>query len=109
MFMFECLYVDNLFTKLKESGHGCFIGPHYYGALGYADDIVLLCPSVSGMNKMLNICSDYAERHSILFNTKKSQVIYFPYKRKKQEKAKLCLKEENLKYVHSAKHLGHNK
>ena len=65
----------------------------------------MLCPSVSGMNKMLNRCSDYAERHRILFNTNKNQVMYSPYK--KQEKAKLYLKDENLKYVHSGKHLGH--
>ena len=50
-----CLYINNLLEKLKEKGYGCFIGPHYYGGFGYADDIVLLCPSVSGMNKMLNI------------------------------------------------------
>ena len=65
--------------------------------LGYADDIVLLCPSVSGMNKMLNICSDYAERHSIPFNTKKSQVIYFPYKMKKTGKGEIIFKRRKSK------------
>ena len=59
------------------------------------------------MNKMLNICSDYAERQSILFSTKKeSQVIYFPYKMKKNRKRQNYLKEENLKYVHSGQTPG---
>ena len=54
--------------------------PPLLWALGYADDIVLLCPSVSGMNKMLNICSDYTERHSILFNTKRARLFIFHIK-----------------------------
>ena len=34
----------------------------YCGALAYADDIVLLCPSVNGMNKL---CEDFANNHSL--------------------------------------------
>ena len=29
------------------------------GCLGYADDIVLLAPSITPLQTMLNICSDY--------------------------------------------------
>ena len=32
---------------------GCRIGNSYVGALLYADDITLLCPSIRGLNKML--------------------------------------------------------
>ena len=42
-----------------------YVGPYYYGSLGYADDIVLLNCSVCGTNKMLHICEDYACEHSI--------------------------------------------
>ena len=37
----------------------------YCGALAYADDIVLLCPSVNGMNKLIKICEDFANNHSL--------------------------------------------
>ena len=43
----------------------------YMGALFYADDITLSCPSVHGLNKMMSICSDFATNNFITFNAKK--------------------------------------
>ncbi len=44
-------------TRLEKSGTGCFIGHQYYGCITYADDLVLLCPSVKGLWKMTAICA----------------------------------------------------
>ena len=49
--LFFSIYVDELLIKLKNSGYGCHIGNYYYGALGYADDIVLICPTKDGLKK----------------------------------------------------------
>ena len=57
-----------------------YVGPYYYGSLGYADDIVLLNCSVCGTNKMLHICEDYACEHSVRFNALKSKVIVFSHR-----------------------------
>ena len=35
-----------LLTMLKESGIGCYVGCTFVGALAYADDVVLLCPTI---------------------------------------------------------------
>lgn len=43
--LFFSLYMDKLLSELKDSGIGCHIGNHYFGALGYADDLVLICPT----------------------------------------------------------------
>ena len=32
-----CLYIDDLLIKLSKSGYGCYMGPHFCGALGYTD------------------------------------------------------------------------
>ncbi len=40
------VYTDILLRKLKDSGIGCYIGPMYVGGLTYADDLMLLCPSI---------------------------------------------------------------
>ena len=71
------VYVDDLLEKLKNNGIGCHIGHHFVGALGYADDIILLCPTAYGLMKMIKICEDYANEHSILFNGKKSKFMVF--------------------------------
>ena len=38
---------------LRTTGIGCHLGSAYSGALSYADDITLLCPSVRGLNEMI--------------------------------------------------------
>ena len=49
------VYFDELITRLKSSGLGCNIGDNYFGALGYADDLTLLLPSVNALTKMITI------------------------------------------------------
>ena len=67
------MYIDVLILKLKSSGIGCHIGNLYYGALGYADDLVLLCPSANSLQQMLKICENYGtDYYNMPFNTKKN-------------------------------------
>ena len=98
------VYVDELLDKLKQSNTGCHIGHHYVGALGYADDLILLCPSVSGMNKMIRICEDYAQEHNILFNGTKSKYLVFG---KYKYNPILKVNNERVTRCNSAMHLGH--
>ena len=98
------VYVDELLERLKINGVGCHIGHHFIGALGYADDIVLLCPSLSGLKDMIEICEDYAKEHNILFNGKKSKYLIFG---KYEYNAKLLLNNEVVPRCDSAEHLGH--
>ena len=52
----------NIFIKrLKLLGVGCSISSLYIGCILYADDILLLCPSVAGLQDMLDICSETAK------------------------------------------------
>ena len=61
--------------KLKKSGFGCTIGNYYFGVLGYADDVVLLCPTREGLRNMIRICESYAIDHDLLFNGNKSKLL----------------------------------
>ena len=71
------LYIDPLLVQLSNSGCGCHIAGVYAGALSYADDIMLLCPSVWGLNEMLKICNEYRLENNIIFNSKKTVCIKF--------------------------------
>ena len=46
----------------------------YVGALGYADDLTLLRPSVSGLKLMLQIADSFGDEYDIMFNVKKISV-----------------------------------
>ena len=54
--------------SLKKNDIGCHVGSHFCGVFGYADDIMLLSPSVSGLQKMLDCCSEFASTYNVKFN-----------------------------------------
>ena len=96
--------MDELLVTLKENGVGCQMDHLFVGAFGYADDIILLCPSLKGMQEMVKICEEYASLHSILFNGKKSKYLVFgDYK----YNVSLTVNNEKVPRSESAIHLGH--
>ena len=64
--------IDKLLIMLRDSGFGCKIDNCYTGAISYADDITLSCPSIRVLNRMLDICNKFAAEHYLIFNSKKS-------------------------------------
>ena len=71
------LYLDVLLQRLRKSGFGCYIGPHFAGALAYADDIALLSPTRTGLEAMSKICEEFALDYKLMFNGNKSQYVVF--------------------------------
>jgi hypothetical protein len=71
--IFYNIYVDDLMDTLMKGKLGCTIGDYFYGAIFYADDILLLGGSVRKMQKMLDICCDYGNMYGITFNPTKSK------------------------------------
>ena len=49
------LYVDELIDSFGNSGNGCFVNTTFVGCIMYADDLLLLSPSLRGMQAMLDI------------------------------------------------------
>ena len=56
---------------------GCCVGKILINHIMYADDLVILPPSVSGLSKLLSICEIFGECNDIIFNQKKSASLYF--------------------------------
>ena len=71
------VYLDSLLDRLADSSVGCYWGHQFAGALGYADNLVLLAPTASALRQMLSICDSYATSHGLVFSTKKTQLICF--------------------------------
>ena len=40
-----CFYMNDLFRLLRNSKSECYIDDYYAGVFGYADDLLLICPS----------------------------------------------------------------
>ena len=63
------VYIDDILTLLRKSGLGCHINGVFYGVVVYADDILLLSASRSGLQEMVNICHRAATERNLSFGT----------------------------------------
>ena len=111
---FFAVYMDELLKRLRYQGLGCHIGEVFYGAAGFADDLVLISPSRTGMQKMLEICEQYALENNLQFSTddnpqkSKTKCLYMCGKvGQVQYPAPLCLNGRELPWVVKGTHLGH--
>ena len=53
------VYMDDLIVKLRKAGVGCHMGGLYTGVVGYADDLLLLSASRSGLQSMVKIFENF--------------------------------------------------
>ena len=77
----------------------------------YADDIVLLSPSATGLSLLLHVCGKYGLEHDIRFNSTKSAVIIFRNSFVKdfsrQSYPSFVMNGQSIKEVPFVKYLGH--
>jgi hypothetical protein len=98
------IYMDVLLCKLNEHDIGCHIGDKFYGALAYADDLILLCPSVKGLQSMINQCEIFGTEISVTFNDRKTECIKFGNIIK--DFPSLYMSGNQLQWRKQVKHLG---
>ena len=104
------IYVDDLSVALNACRVGCCVGKVIINHLMYADDLVILAPSVAGLSKLLSICEVFGESNDIIFNQKKSASLYFISKMLKGAhlpNVYLNACSYIVKQVDSVKNLGH--
>ena len=46
---------------------GCHLVGKFFGAAGYADDIILTAPCRSAMAQMVRICEEFGQKNNLLF------------------------------------------
>ena len=74
----------------------------------YADDLVIMAPSVAGLSKLLKMCESFGASHDMIFNQKKSASVYFISETLKgAHLPNVYLNGEVILQVDSVKYLGH--
>ena len=76
----------------------------FTGALSYADDITLICPSICGINNMIDICCEYAKEYDITFNPTKTVCI--KYGDKVQLNEHVVMNGNIIEWADNVRHLG---
>ena len=71
------IYIDDLLNQLSHSSNGAKIANMYVGCMAYADDIVLVSPMVMVLQRMLVMCTSFADSNGLTFNVSNSVMIAF--------------------------------
>jgi len=96
----------NVFIKqLKQLGVGCHISSLFLGCILYADDLLLLSPSVIGLQSMLDKCFEVGKVLSLEFNAEKSHCITIG-KKSACDITPMNLYDNRVEWCESIKYLG---
>ena len=99
------VFVNNVIDNVKDTKAGCTIDGFYIGIVMYADDILLLAPTVHGLQRMLDACSVYFKQQRLDFNVKKSCCLAFGTASKTIVEP-MVLQDKQIDWVESFKYLG---
>ena len=101
------VFIDYLLAKLAKLNIGCYVGHYFYGCIAYADNVLLLAPSLNILHIMLDSCSLFADKHDVLFNLNKCHCIRFHVTPSPVFQFPVSLQEAQLSWTNSILHLGH--
>ena len=91
------VYTDDLNHHLQVTGVGCYVGGAWVNSLRYADEMVLLAPTVTAHQTLLEACRAYAGPHDIVYNTTKTVcMLVRPKQSQGQFSTRVKLGNENL-------------
>ena len=106
-----CVCTDSQFDILRKKRTGCWIDNVFVGIVGYADDLLLLSPTMDGLQEMVRTCEEFANYHNLKFSThhilkKCKQSALRLFTKKKSDLMNIIINKKVLPWVESAKHLG---
>ena len=99
--LFTC-YIDGMLSDVKHSDYGLYVGNVFSGCEAYADDVVLLAPSVTALKVMIKKVEQFAK-----INGKKSKILYFS-KDNDCQPIRITVNGDCIKQVCNVNYLGHS-
>ena len=81
--LFFNLYINSLINKISSQRIGCQIGLYVSNIIAYADDLVLIAPSLKSLQVLINICSEELNQLKLKVNISKTFCMKFQKNTKK--------------------------
>lgn len=102
------LYINQLIGELSSTRVGCHIDDVCMNNISYADDMVLLSPSIGALRTLVAICESYAVAHGLRYNVTKSELMMFKARDiNYSDVPNVSLCGAPLTFVNKFKYLGH--
>jgi hypothetical protein len=103
---FFAVYIDDIINIIYRHNIGCHIGAVCVGIFLYADDIILLAPSVSGLQSMITLCETHLSFLDMALNAKKTVCMRIGPRYKDKCCEVFTATGETLSWVDSCRYLG---
>lgn len=100
------VFIDDIVKVVKNSNSGCYIGIANVSIFLYADDIVILAPTVSALQELVHLCEIYLKELDMSLNSKKSVCIRIGKRYKEVCKPIVTLSGEELCWSNVCRYLG---
>ena len=103
---FSC-YFDGLSKLLSSKKIGCHMYKLFLAIILFADDICLLAPTCSALEKLIEMSAKYCTNLGLTFNAKKSKVMVFSKSKVDFSSLRpIRLGSSSIEYVSSIRYLG---
>lgn len=100
-------YINDLIVELRSTNIGCHIGNVCVNNLSYADDMVLLSPSINGLRRLIAICERFSKDHGLKYNVLKTEMVVFRAGKGPDVVPPVYLYGSSIRVVKTFKYLGH--
>ena len=100
------IFIDDLISKVLKANVGCYISSICVCIFLFADDILLVAPTVTGLQLLFNICERELEDLDMRVNNNKSMCISFGPRFDVPCSELLSIHGDSLKWVDSCRYLG---
>ena len=67
-YLLSACYLDDLMVELRRQRLGCHVAGVWTGAAAFADDLAVLAPNWTTLQKMVTICEEYGKEHNLVFS-----------------------------------------
>ena len=104
------VYIDSLISNISKMKVGCRLGLISSNIIAYADDIVLLAPSIPSLNMLVNTAYTEASRLHLEFNFDKTKLMKFhscSERKKINPSCQIVVNNHVINPVSSYKYLGY--
>ena len=71
--VFLNVFLDDLLRELNDSPYGLYVEQEKVNSFAYANDVSLIANTITDLQAMINICTNYANKWRFSFGIKKSK------------------------------------
>ena len=99
-------YFDNILNEIASMPYGCRLGLAKVNVLAYADDVVLLAPSMTALQNLVDKFVDLVLLYELKINVQKTCFMIFNDKFYRAYNSAILIEDQRVTRVNSFKYLG---